>query len=275
MTLEDLMAAKPEISFDVSLPASAIDEYAERGFTSIPRITTDEEVAWLALVHDALFEAGAHMRAGFIRDVINPIDQPRANAQAQFIMPEARHAVLKDTAFWRNGRKLAAQLLSVDAERLEGWGHMIRKPPRGNDHVHWHQDESYWDIEFDYRALACWMPLDAATIESGCMRFIPGSHRGGIRRHRFLNDDPTGTSLIVDEVDEQAAIPQPVPVGGASFHHCRALHSSGPNITDRVRRAHICEWQLPPVRGDSPADRPWVKEGQRAKLALMTSLHQA
>ena len=33
------------------------------------------------------------------------------------------------------------------------------------------------------------MPLDAATIESGCMRFIPGSHRGEVRPHRHLGDD--------------------------------------------------------------------------------------
>src|SRR5438477_9860039 len=118
------------------------------------------------------------------------------------------------------------------------------------------------------------MPLDAATIESGCMRFIPGSHRGEIRRHRFLNDDPTGTSLVVADIDERAALPAPIPIGGASFHNCRTLHASGPNTTDRVRRAHICEWQLPPVGRASPADRPWVTEGRRAKLTL-TSVRQA
>ncbi len=271
MTLDELMAAKPNANFDVSLPASAIDEYRERGFTAIPRLTTDEEVEWLRLVHDLLFADGRHMRGGFIRDVINPIDRPRAAAQAQFIMPETRFGALKETAFWRNGRKLAAQLLSASPEQLEGWGHMIRKPPRGSDHVHWHQDEGYWDTEFDYTAVPCWMPLDAATVESGCMRFIPGSHLGGIRRHHFLNDDPTGTSLVVDDIFEDAAVHQPISIGGASFHHCRTLHSSGPNVTDRVRRAHICEWQLPPVSRTTPADRPWVMEGQRAKATLMSS----
>jgi len=209
------------------------------------------------------------MQAGFISDVINPIDRPRAAAQAQFIMPETHFPALKDTAFWRNGRKLSAQLLSALPEQLEGWGHMIRKPPRGSDHVHWHQDEGYWDTHFDYRAVACWMPLDAATVESGCMRFIPGSHRGEIRRHHFLNDDPKGTSLVVDAIDEKTAVAAPIPIGGASFHHCRTLHASGPNSTNHIRRAHICEWQLPPIGRESPSDRPWVAEGLRAKAALM------
>jgi len=82
MTLDELIAAKPNANFDVSLAASAIDEYRERGFTAIPRITTDEEVEWLRLVHDLLFADGRHMRGGFIGDVINPIDRPRAAAQA-------------------------------------------------------------------------------------------------------------------------------------------------------------------------------------------------
>jgi len=271
MTLDDLIAAKPVAEFEVSLSESAIDQYRERGFTSIPRITTNEEVEWLRHVHDVLFAEGRHMRGGFISDVINSIDRPRAAAQAQFIMPETRFGALKETAFWRNGRRLAAQLLAVAPQRLEGWGHMIRKPPQGFDQVHWHQDEGYWDTEFDYTAVACWMPLDAATVESGCMRFIPGSHLGAIRRHHFLNDDPTGTSLVVDDVEEEMAVPAPIPVGGASFHHCRTLHASGPNTTDRVRRAHICEWQLPPIRRTTPADRPWVADGRRAKVALLST----
>jgi hypothetical protein len=269
MTLDDLIATKPVAEFEVSVSESAISEYRERGFTSIPRITTEEEVEWFRAVHDALFAEGQHMRAGFISDVINPIDRPRAAAQSQFIMPEARFGVLRHTAFWRNGRALAAQLLGVAPEHLEGWGHMIRKPPHGSDHVHWHQDEGYWDTAFDYTAVACWMPLDAATAESGCMRFVPGSHLGDVRRHHFLNEDPTGTSLVVDDVEEKRAVLAPIPVGGASFHHCRTLHASGPNMTDHVRRAHICEWQLPPVRRARPADRPWVAQGRRAKSLLL------
>ena len=52
--------------------------------------------------------------------------------------------------------------------------------------------------------------------------------------------------------------------GGASFHHCRTLHGSGPNQSARVRRAFAIEWQLAPVRRAVPEPRPWVDEGKRA-----------
>ena len=52
--------------------------------------------------------------------------------------------------------------------------------------------------------------------------------------------------------------------GGAVFHHCRIVHSSGPNRSARVRRAYANEWQLQPVPRATPASRPWIDAGKRA-----------
>jgi ectoine hydroxylase-related dioxygenase (phytanoyl-CoA dioxygenase family) len=62
-------------------------------------------------------------------------------------------------------------------------------------------------------------------------------------------------------------VPVPVPAGGAVFHHSRTLHASGPNRTDRARRAYANEWQLAPVKADTAAERPWIDEGQAAWAA--------
>ena len=108
------------------------------------------------------------------------------------------------------------------------------------------------------------MPLDPATPESGCMRFIPGSQRGEIRKHRHIDDDCATHGLVTEAVDESAAQAVPVQPGGATFHHSRILHSSGPNRTDRQRRAYANEFWLEPTRRAVAADRPWVEEGQQA-----------
>jgi hypothetical protein len=55
-----------------------------------------------------------------------------------------------------------------------------------------------------------------------------------------------------------------VPIGGASIHHNRTLHFSGPNKTDRVRRAYVNEWQIVPVKRAVPFDRPWYWGRQKA-----------
>ncbi len=264
VTIEELIASRPDVSFTAELSAQQVADFRERGFTWIERIAPDEELAWLREVYDRLFAERIEAVPGGYIDLTRPYDSPGADEQPQILLPEARFPEFRKTAFWRNGRELAAKLLGVDAKDLRGWGHMILKPAKTGGPLPWHQDEAYWDTGFDYVALGCWMPLDAATLESGCMRFIPGSHRGGIREHRHLGGDPRIHATEIPDIDASDGVDVPVPAGGAVFHHCRIVHSSRPNRSDRPRRAYANEWQLPPVKRETPADRPWMDETKRA-----------
>jgi ectoine hydroxylase-related dioxygenase (phytanoyl-CoA dioxygenase family) len=258
-SIEDVIDRRPQVEFEVSLSQDQVDQFHELGFVSIQRITTDEEIAWLGEVYDWLFsEKRAAMGHAYF-DLVRPHDADGEDRLPQIIAPERRFPQLLETAFLRNGRKLAAQILGVEAQALQCWGHMIRKPPKVGDALPWHQDEAYWPPEFDYEATGCWTTLDDATIESGCMSFIPGSHRRPILPHRHVNDDPKVQALFTepDPADIARAVPQPVAAGGAVMHHPRALHASGPNVSTWVRRAYANEWQLPPVTRATPADRPW------------------
>jgi hypothetical protein len=73
--VQELMARRPERAFDAKLTDDIREEFAKRGFTRVDRITTDEEVAWLRDIYDALFdgEAGAYV----VRDVMTRIDRQR------------------------------------------------------------------------------------------------------------------------------------------------------------------------------------------------------
>ncbi len=50
--IDELLARRPEVDFEPELGAATIEEFHERGFTSVPRITSDEELAWLAELYD-------------------------------------------------------------------------------------------------------------------------------------------------------------------------------------------------------------------------------
>lgn len=263
-TIDDLMTRRPKAEFAVALTPAQIEDFWRLGFTSIERITTDEELVWLGNVYDRLFAERVQPIPGAYVELVRSPDGSN-DVQAQIIMPEVRFAALRETALWRNGRKLASQLLAVDGKDLRGWGHMIRKPARHGGSLPWHQDEVYWDPSFDYRALACWMPLDPATVESGCMSFIPGSHRGDLAMHHRFGADYSDHVVYAEGVDTSKAVAVPVSVGGASFHHCRTLHYSAPNRSDRERRAYSNEWQIEPVRRKNPAPRPWFEEVRKAQ----------
>ncbi len=40
------------------------------------------------------------------------------------------------------------------------------------------QDMAYWPpLKSDTRTATCWLALDDATVENGCMRWVPGTHK--------------------------------------------------------------------------------------------------
>jgi ectoine hydroxylase-related dioxygenase (phytanoyl-CoA dioxygenase family) len=262
--LEEIAARRPEVEFAVELPARCAQEFRERGFTHVERITSDEEIAWLGELYDAVFEARLEAVPGGYFDLARPYDSDGDDLLPQVLSPESRVHALVRTAVFRNGRRLAARLLGASERDVRGWGHMIRKPPRVGAPLPWHQDEAYWDPAFDYRALGVWVPLDPATLESGCMRFLPGSHRGEVRKHRHIDGDPNTHGLETDGVDDALSVAVPLAPGGATLHDCRTVHCSGPNRSERVRRAWANEFQLAPVPRVEPYLRPWIDEGKQA-----------
>jgi hypothetical protein len=263
-TLDEILERRPDAELEVSLSAAQVDEFAARGFTSVARITSAAELAWLGELYDWLFRERVQAVPGGYFDLSRPYDSDGPDLQPQILGPEVLVPELRKTALFQNGRRLASALLGAPLEAVRGWGHMIRKPPRIGAPLPWHQDEAYWDPGFDYAALGVWMPLDPATPESGCMSFIPGSHRGDVRVHRHVGDDPAVHALFTDDFDERRAVALPLAPGGAILHHCRTLHSSGPNRSDHARRAYANEFQLAPVKRAVPFERPWVTESREA-----------
>jgi hypothetical protein len=65
------------------------------------------------------------------------------------------------------------------------------------------------------------------------------------------------SALVIDAVDEASIVPVPLRAGGATFHTQRTMHHTGPNRTDRARRAYAIEVQLPPVPLEEPIPKPW------------------
>jgi hypothetical protein len=254
----NLLACRPDKEMTVTLSVQAIEQFWEQGFTCVDRITTDEEIAWLREVYDLMFSGEVELPAGRrVYDVTNPLEDQRGQLNSQVLFPEAAYPQLRETQFYRNSHLMARQLFGV-GEDLGCWGHMARKAPRNPEVVPWHQDEAYWDPTYDHEGAAFWMPLDPATVESGAMSFIPGSHNGDVFKHGYPDDNPSFTALTLKEsVDTTAAVPQPVLIGGVSIHHNRTLHWSGPNQTDNPRRAYVNVWSRTPVLRHEPHDRPW------------------
>jgi hypothetical protein len=106
--IDELLARQPKAHIEVSLTATDLEALERDGFVSIGRITTDEEVVWLRELYDWLFAGKAEAFRGGRFDLVRPYDSEGVDRLPQLLAPEQRFPQLKQTTFWRNGRKLAA-----------------------------------------------------------------------------------------------------------------------------------------------------------------------
>ena len=113
------------------------------------------------------------------------------------------------------------------------------KEPGDAAYVSWHQDVAYWGLE-PYDVLTAWIALSPSTRRSGCMRVLPGSHKGDIAPHKDTfaanNMLSRGQEMQVD-VDETQVVDIVLQPGQMSLHDVMIAHGSDPNNADDWRFA--------------------------------------
>ncbi len=116
------------------------------------------------------------------------------------------------------------------------------KPARHGGQVAWHQDYSYWTRTQPMQHLTCWIGLDDATIDNGCIQYIPGSHRWDLLPITGLAGDMDAIKQVLS-AEQWEQLNNPVPIelkaGQGAFHHPLMVHGSAANNTDRPRRATV------------------------------------
>ena len=231
----------PEATVTVS--DEQVAAFRENGYLVFESFTTQDEVAKLLEIYDRLFEAQAGREEGNQYDLAGTDEDDRPARLPQIVNPINYAPELQEILFRANATVVGKRLLGPEAE-FQG-EHAIMKPPEIGAATPWHQDEAYWKGELEYNSLSIWLALQDTTIDNGCMQFIPGSHKQDVLPHHSIGHDPRIHGLEVDEVDPSWAVACPVPAGGATVHHCRTLHYTGPNRTDATRRAYIHTWSAP------------------------------
>ena len=121
------------------------------------------------------------------------------------------------------------------------------KEPETPSFVSWHQDSTYWGLSTD-EVITAWLALTDAPVESGAMKFLPGSHQKSQLEHRdtFHEDNllTRGQELAIDVLEEEAVM-VPLAAGEISLHNVKLVHGSAPNLTKR-RRVGLAIRYIPP-----------------------------
>lgn len=141
----------------------------------------------------------------------------------------------------------------------------FNKPPGIGKPTPPHQDGYYFMLE-PCEAVTMWFALDDVDEENGCVRYIPGSHREGMRTHgrtatlgfsQGITDCPTAD----DQAREVAMHAHP---GDLLVHHALTTHRADGNTSPtRTRRALGFIYYSERAREDEAAHRAYQERLKR------------
>jgi len=128
---------------------------------------------------------------------------------------------------------IARDLLGPDARLY--WEQAVYKQPHSAEPVLWHQDNGYTFVE-PQAYLTCWIAITDATLDNGCVTFMPGAHRDGTLMHRST---PIGFECWGDTNTSRTV---PVRAGSIVVFTSLTPHCTAANTTDDVRKAYIVQY---------------------------------
>lgn len=129
----------------------------------------------------------------------------------------------------------------------------INKKPGNPRKTVWHQDSTYNGM--DSRSVIVWLAVTDATVDNGCMFFIPGTHKPA-GQAEFEEAPATPLSLgghrIIDSEVRGTPVPIELKAGHAVFFSDKLMHSAGGNSTsDRTRAGFTMTFIDPDVQPQS------------------------
>ncbi|RYZ63106.1 MAG: phytanoyl-CoA dioxygenase family protein [Chitinophagaceae bacterium] len=169
--------------------------------------------------------------------------------------------ILKGSEF----EKIAELLLEdkVIGKNLE----YFNKPPQIGKPTPPHQDGYYFMLN-PPQAITMWMALEDADEENGCVRYIPGSHKKGMRLHGRTKT--LGFSQGITDYGKQdfaAEIPFPAQAGDLLIHHAMTVHRADGNKSNRSRRALGFIYFGESAREDLEAKKAYQQKLNEERLA--------
>lgn len=152
--------------------------------------------------------------------------------QQMFAYDDYFHSIMFGGRFER----LAATLLESEVRGVNM--QYFNKPPSVGKPTPAHQDGFYFMLEPN-EAVTMWLALEAADQETGCVRYVRGSHKDGLRPHGMTQTLGFSQGLLdYGPEDELREVAFPVQAGDLLVHHALTIHrADGNQSTTRTRQA--------------------------------------
>ncbi len=230
---------------NILLNSDQIAHFWENGYVVAPSGVNDELLEQMDLqLNEWIEESRGHHsnygetldgKARFDLEIGHSSDNPKLRRVANPVdVSQAYQQVLWDSPI----TDMVAQLIGPDVK----FHHckLNIKLPGMESVVYFHQDHSY-DPHTNDDMLAILLMIDDATLQNGCLKVVPGSHKK--RYSHFQNDKYTGAidTSYYGEFNEEC-VPIVAKRGDVCFMHTWTVHGSENNRSENPRRLLICDY---------------------------------
>lgn len=221
--------------------------FNQNGFVVIPGLLSEKETGFVSDEIDKIIAGKAdYVPAECV--VYEPNSSPRRVRNVFGL--HRLHSVFMDLARHPKIVAVVAQILGRPLRLYSS--QLFAKPALVGTEVPIHQDMPYWPFE-PYELVSAWIALDDSTLENGCVRFLPATHKLGLLRH--VPSGVIGNSLKLEDerINGIKECPVEVQRGSCVLHHCLTAHRSEPNRSLHARRGLIFIYMSPQVRLTDPS----------------------
>ena len=199
-----------------------VEKYAEDGYVHVPGLLSEAEVG---KYREAALAASQRLKSLYQGPIFN-----------QNVNVWREDETMRELTFLPKLHEWATRLAG---KSLRLWhDQTLIKAPHNHAPTEFHQDQPYWPHTHSPDPISCWIALGDVRVESGCMTFIPGSHRRTDLPMQSL-EDSRSLFQVCPDLEWEPRVTVPLRRGDCTFHHGRCAHMAGPNDTDEPRVAHV------------------------------------
>lgn len=209
--------------------------FKEEGYLVVKDLLSPKEISYYSDLYDAFLDNT--IDASRYRSDLSGGKSDNNENITQIMVPSKLVPELILKPFHQKTDAIAKQLLGDDMAL--DFDMLINKAPYTNTKTPWHQDAAYWIDLPDKRATSCWLAIDEATKDNGCMWYTPKSHL-----KRLLAHDQMGKKGALQcSGSEIGSVCIELNPGSCVFHDGHTLHYSRGNATHLQRRAVITNFR--------------------------------
>ena len=223
---------------NTTVTSEQITSYQKNGFVYHPRLLSREEVAELKAAVLTTVDSMKEERVADGGAKVGQTDYEKSIFTQRLNLWRINETVKKFMLNPALGQTLS-KLAGVEGFRVWHDQALIKEPfgsPTG-----WHLDNPYWSF-YSKNSISIWIALEDATLENGCMYFMPGSQEFATFENVPIQKDLGALFKVFPKMGEIDTVAVPMKAGDCSFHNGLTAHGAGANMTRGRRIAMTCAY---------------------------------